>query len=233
MRKGCRVSTVIPALNEERSIEKVLSALPGWIDEIVVADNGSSDRTGAVAAWHGARVVHEARRGYGAACLAGLKAISVCDIVLFLDADFSDRPQEAPRLVDPIADGAADLVIGSRIRGDLTPGALTPQARFGNWLACRLLALAWGQSFTDLGPFRAISCNALKRLDMQDQDFGWTVEMQARALALGLTVQEVPVSYRPRIGKSKISGTLKGVIMAGTKILYTIAREALRPRANR
>lgn len=233
MRKGCTVGAVIPALNEERAIGKVLKALPDWVDEVVVADNGSSDRTPQVARANGARVVHEPRHGYGSACLAGLSALGRHDVILFLDGDFSDHPEEAGRLVDPIARDETDLVIGSRVLGKCEPGALTPQARFGNWLACRLMALAWGVKFTDLGPFRAIRRTALERLRMQDPDYGWTIEMQARALGLGLRVCEVPVPYRRRIGRSKVSGTLRGVLCAGTKILYTLGRELLRPRPTR
>lgn len=233
MRKGCSVGTVIPALNEERAIGKVLAALPDWVDEVVVADNGSTDRTPEVAGEGGARVVREPRPGYGSACLAGLAALGPHEVVLFLDGDFSDYPEEAGRLVDPVAEGRVDLVIGSRVRGKREPGALPAQARFGNWLACRLMALTWGVSFTDLGPFRAIRRSALEGLQMQDRDFGWTIEMQARALAHGLRVAEVPVPYRRGIGPSKISGTLRGVLAAGTKILYTLAREVLRPRPTR
>jgi glycosyltransferase involved in cell wall biosynthesis len=233
MKNGSTVGAVIPTLNEERAIGKVLAALPGWVDQVVVADNGSTDSTAEVARAHGARVTHEPRRGYGAACLRGLETLDAHDIILFLDGDFSDCPQEADRLVDPIASGQADLVVGSRTLGPKEPGALSPQARFGNWLACQLMGLVWSPRFTDLGPFRAIRRTALARLHMQDRDFGWTVEMQARALALGIRVREVPVSYRRRIGHSKISGTLLGIVFAGTRILYTIGREMLRPRPAR
>jgi rSAM/selenodomain-associated transferase 2/rSAM/selenodomain-associated transferase 1 len=222
MRNGYRISTIIPALNEERSLGKVLTAIPPWIDDVIVADNGSTDRTQEVALSHGARVVHEPRRGYGSACLAAMAELDCPDIVLFMDGDFSDHPDEADLLVDPIIAGNADMVLGSRVLGDHEPGALTPQAIFGNWLACKLIDLFWGVTFTDLGPFRAIRYNALQRLHMRDPDYGWTVEMQIKAARLGLSVLEVPVSYRPRVGKSKVSGTVKGVIGAGTKILGTI-----------
>lgn len=227
MRQGAHISVVIPALNEERSIGKVLDAIPEWVDEVVVADNGSTDQTASVARDHGARVVTEPRRGYGQACLTGIAAVSAPDIVVFLDADFSDHPEEMDRLVDPILRDEADMIIGSRIRGAHERGALTPQARFGNWLSCALIRAFWAVQFSDLGPFRAIRFSTLRRLDMRDTNFGWTVEMQVKAAAGGVRSAEVPVSYRRRIGTSKISGTLRGVILAGSKILYTIMRAAL------
>jgi uncharacterized protein len=222
MRNGSRVGAVIPALNEEQSIGKVLSAIPEWVDEVVVADNGSSDRTAEIAEEYGAHVVHEPRRGYGAACLAGIGRLKDSDIILFLDGDYSDHPEESAALVDPIAADKADMVIGSRVLGNREVGALTPQARFGNWLACLLMRIFWKAHFTDLGPFRAIGFDAFTGLHMRDLDYGWTVEMQIKAARAGLRMLEVPVSYRKRIGKSKVSGTLRGVIGAGTKILYTI-----------
>ncbi len=227
MRKGSVISAVIPARNEEAAVGSVLQALPDWVDDVVVVDNGSTDRTAQRASTNGARVVLEPRLGYGAACLAGLNALTSSDIVLFLDADYSDFPEEADRLVDPVAEDRQDMVIGSRVRGGPEAGALTPQARFGNRLACRLMTLVWKKRFTDLGPFRAIDRSALAALQMTDKGYGWTVEMQARAVACGLRVDEVPVSYRPRIGRSKISGTITGACSAGVKILYVIAREAL------
>ena len=228
MRREARIAVIIPALNEEGAIGRVLEALPAWVDQHIVVDNGSTDATADVARTHGAHVVHEPRRGYGAACLAGIAALDAPDIVVFLDGDFSDCPSEMDTLVDPILDGAADMVIGSRATGKAERGALTPHARFGNWLATRLLRLFWGVAYTDLGPFRAIRHSTLHALAMQDRDFGWTVEMQVKAARRGFRGCEVPVSYRRRIGQSKISGTLKGVIAAGTKILYTIGREAVR-----
>ncbi len=227
MRDNAKVAVVIPALNEETAIGYVLAAIPDWVDDIVVADNGSADRTPEVARENGARVVHEPERGYGAACLAGIAALDAPDIVVFLDGDFSDHPEEMPALVDPILAGDADMVIGSRSLGEREPGALTPQARFGNWLSCRLIRLFWGASFTDLGPFRAIRHTTLRDLGMVDRNFGWTVEMQVKAAARGIPCREVPVRYRYRIGASKISGTVKGVILAGGKILYTIFRAAI------
>lgn len=230
MRNGAHIAVVIPALNEEGSIGHVLDAIPDWVDDIVVADNGSSDGTPNEAKSHGARVVHEARRGYGSACLAGIAALKDPEVVVFLDGDFSDHPDEMPSLVDPILAGEAEMVIGSRIRGEHERGALTPQARFGNWLACALMRLFWGQRYTDLGPFRAIRFSALKRLRMADPDYGWTVEMQIKAARQRVKAIEVPVSYRKRVGVSKISGTIRGVVGAGYKILSTIFLAALQPR---
>ncbi|HEX7078747.1 MAG TPA: glycosyltransferase family 2 protein [Candidatus Eisenbacteria bacterium] len=225
------VDAVIPALDEAASIGQVLDALPGgWIRRVVVADNGSRDGTPDVARAHGALVVHEPRRGYGSACLRAIAALSddPPDAVLFLDADLSDDPGEAPALLGPIAEGRADLVIGSRTLGERERGALTPQARFGNWLATRLLRRFHGVSWTDLGPFRAIRYPALVALGMRDPDFGWTVEMQVKAARARLRGVEVPVRYRRRIGRSKISGTLVGTVRAGSKILGVIAADVLR-----
>jgi glycosyltransferase involved in cell wall biosynthesis len=227
MRAETRVAVIIPALNEEKAIGKVVAGVPPWIDDVIVVDNGSRDETMAVAKASGARVLLEPHRGYGSACLTGIRALTQTDIVVFLDGDFSDYPHEMDRLVDPIIADRADMVIGSRVKGTREPGALTPQARFGNWLACLLMHLFWKVEFTDLGPFRAIAYPALMGLEMGDPDYGWTVEMQIKAAKQGLRSIEVPVSYRRRIGASKVSGTLKGVILAGTKILYTIFRSAL------
>jgi glycosyltransferase involved in cell wall biosynthesis len=227
------VAVVIPALNEAASIGRVIRAIPeGWVDQVVVVDNGSRDDTPLVAREAGATVVAEPRRGYGQACLTGIAALSSAppDILVFLDGDFSDHPEELPRLVAPIRSGQADLVVGSRVLGRSEPGALLPQARFGNWLATRLIRLIWRVPYTDLGPFRAISFEKLERLGMEDVNFGWTVEMQVKAASAGLRSIEVPVSYRRRIGRSKISGTLSGTFKAGSKILWTIFREAVRKR---
>jgi hypothetical protein len=228
MRQGTRVSVVIPALDEESAIRAVIEAIPDWVDEVIVADNGSTDRTAEVAHGAGARVVHEPERGYGAACLAGIAAAHAPDVVVFLDGDFSDHPEEMARLVDPIAAGEADMVIGSRVLGRAEPGALTLPQRFGNRLACRLMQLFWRTRATDLGPFRAIRADALETLGMRDRNYGWTVEMQVKAAAAGLRPREVPVSYRRRIGTSKVSGTVRGVVGAGTKILGTIFVAAAR-----
>lgn len=233
-RRPPRVSLVIPALNEERSLPLVLDALPREaLHEIVVVDNGSTDRTPDVARERGARVVPEPRRGYGSACLAGIAAADAPDVIVFVDADFSDHPDELPLVLGPILDGTADLVIGSRVTGRRERGALLPQARFGNWLATRLVRAFWGVAFTDLGPFRAVRADALRRIGMRDRDFGWTVEMQVKAARLGLRCVEVPVSYRSRIGKSKITGTVRGTVRAGIKILGTIFREAWADRRGR
>ncbi len=220
-----RVVVLIPALNEEKSIGKVLQALPRNSQIIpIVADNGSSDDTARVARENGARVVFEPRRGYGWACLAAMQEAEKChpDIAVFLDADFSDYPQEIDKLIEPILANRADLVIGSRVLGKSDPGALLPQARFGNWLASFLISLFWRFKYTDLGPFRAIRWEALKALQMEDKTYGWTVEMQIKALIMGLRVTEIPVSYRKRIGKSKVTGTFSGTVKAGAKILWTI-----------
>lgn len=223
-----KIAVVIPAYNEEEAIGRVLQAIPaGHVQQVVVADNGSTDTTAQKARDAGATVVYEGRRGYGQACLSGLAAVEDADIIVFLDGDYSDYPEELPALVGPIAAGEADLVIGSRVLGQSEAGALMPQQRFGNWLATRLIRLFFGVGYTDLGPFRAIEAGALKRLKMADRDYGWTVEMQVKAARLGLRTQEVPVRYRRRIGVSKVSGTLVGSLRAGYKILLTIFRYAV------
>ena len=229
-----RTDVLIPALDEEESLPKVLGDLQSVAREarirrVVVVDNGSSDGTERVARQNGAEVIHEPRRGYGSACLTGIAHLSADppDIVAFLDADYSDHPEELPKIVGPIFSGEADLVVGSRVAGEAEPGALLPQARFGNWLACTLIERIHGYRYTDLGPFRAIRWDALGRLRMRDDGFGWTVEMQLKALEAGLAVREVPVRYRPRIGRSKITGTVRGTLLAGTKILWTIGRHAV------
>jgi len=229
---GLRVGVVIPALNEAAALPRVLAAIPAWVTSVVVADNGSTDGTGDVARAHGATVVVEPVKGYGRACLAALAALPDVDAVVFLDGDASDVPTEMGELIRPIALGAADLVIGSRTLGTREPGSLTLQQRFGNWLACLLIRLIWGQRYSDLGPFRAIRKSTLDRLGMRDQNFGWTVEMQVRAAKLVVPAREIPVSYRRRIGLSKVSGTVYGVIGAGTKILFVIGREALMQNIN-
>ncbi len=231
MRSGKRVACVIPALNEERAIGRVISDIPQWVDQIVVADNGSTDATAGVARAHGAEVVEQPERGYGAACLAGLAHVRSSDVIVFLDGDYSDRPAEMTRLVDPIIQDRADMVIGSRVLGQRERGALTLPQVFGNWLATRLIRLFWGVRYTDLGPFRSIRTSSLNALQMEDRNFGWTVEMQIKAAMKDLRACEVPVSYARRIGVSKISGTIRGSVMAGFVILSTIGRAALRPPA--
>ncbi|MEM7710559.1 MAG: glycosyltransferase family 2 protein [Pseudomonadota bacterium] len=223
------VRVVIPAYNEADALPKVLSGIPDWVDAVIVADNGSTDGTGDVARAHGATVVRVEEMGYGRACLAGVKAAGDCDILVFMDGDASDDPHDMASLVAPIRDGLADLVIGSRARGERERGSLTIQQQFGNALACQLIKMIWGHGFTDLGPFRAIRRSAYEQLDMQAPTFGWTVEMQVRALKHGLICAEVPAAYRKRLGTSKISGTVRGVVLAGYYILGTIGWEALRP----
>jgi glycosyltransferase involved in cell wall biosynthesis len=222
------VDVVIPALDEAESIGMVLASLPRpAIRRAVVCDNGSRDRTAEIARDHGAVVVCESRRGYGAACQRALRALEddPPEIVLFMDADRSDDPADLGSILAPILAGRADLVIGSRVLGTRERGALTPQARVGNWIATRLIAWLYGVRYTDLGPFRAIRYASLASLRMGDPDFGWTVEMQVKAARRGLRSEEVPVRYRRRIGRSKISGTLSGATAAGVKILGTIARD--------
>lgn len=230
MFEGLRVGLVIPALNEAASVGAAVRGAPDWVDVVVVADNGSSDGTGHVGQAAGARVVREPRRGYGRACLAGVAALAPlsCDVLVFMDADGADDPADMARLLAPIAEGA-DFVVGARLQ-TAAPGALTLPQRFGNALACALMRWRWGGPFTDLGPFRAIRRDAYARLAMRAPTYGWTVEMQVRALRLGLRCREVPVGYRPRIGRSKISGTVRGVVLAGVFILGTIAREWPRGR---
>ena len=228
------IAVILPALNEEETIVGVLRALPDHPLTRLVVDNGSSDRTPELAASTGATVIHEARRGYGHACLCGLAflAPNPPDIVVFLDADGSDDPSELGLLLAPILAGEADLVIGSRTRGEHEAGALLPQARFGNWLATTLIRWRTGVRFTDLGPFRAVRWPALERLAMEDTTYGWTVEMQLKAARVGLRCAEVPVRYRTRAGgRSKITGTIRGTLLASIKILGCLARYASwRPR---
>lgn len=196
------------------------------VRHIIVANNNSSDRTKQVAETAGATVVDQPTPGYGNACLKGMDYISRLtekpDIVVYLDGDYSDHPEELPNIVDPILHDNMDLVIGSRALGELQKGAMMPQQIFGNWLATSLIKLLYGYTFTDLGPFRAVRYDRLMDIDMQDKTFGWTVEMQVKAAKMKLRCKEVPVTYRKRIGVSKVSGTLKGTILAGHKILWTI-----------
>jgi glycosyltransferase involved in cell wall biosynthesis len=225
-----RVAILIPVFNERDSLPLVVGAIPmDRVDEIVVVDNGSTDGTETIARGLPVRLVHEARRGYGSACLAGAAALAgrPPDILVFLDGDFSDHPDELVRLLESIARGA-DLVIGSRMLGIREPGALLPQARVGNALACFLIRVLYGHRYTDLGPFRAIRWEAYQRLGMEDTNFGWTCEMQVKAVRTGLRIDEVPVSYRRRVGVSKITGTVSGTLRAGYKILWTIARYGFR-----
>ena len=218
-----KVSVIIPAFNEESSIGRVLDALPQHnLHEIIVVNNASTDRTAEVAREHGARVVDEMRRGYGQACLTGIAHLDDPDIVVFLDGDFSDYPEEIVGLLAPIESGSADFVLGSRMILAGSRRALLPQARYGNRLAAFLIRFLFQHRYTDLGPFRAIRYDSLKKLEMQDTNFGWTVEMQIKAVRHKLRIMEIPVKYRDRIGVSKITGTVSGTFRAGTKIIYTI-----------
>ena len=220
-----RISVIIPAYNEESSIGLVLDALPQKkIHEIIVVDNNSNDNTAFVAKEHGARVVKESRKGYGSACLKGMDELDSPDIVVFLDGDFSDYPEEIVSLLEPIEKGEIDFVLGSRMIISESRMALLPQARFGNQLAVFLIKLFFNHSYTDLGPFRAIRYNSLIEIGMQDTNFGWTVEMQIKAVKNKLRIIEIPVNYRKRVGVSKITGTISGTFQAGTKIIYTILK---------
>lgn len=221
------IDIIIPAHNEGKSVGKVLADIP-WtlVREVVVTDNASTDETAKAARDGGATVIHEEKRGYGRACLKAMQYIAEKkvkpDIIVFMDADYSDHPEELKQLIEPIEKGEADLVIGSRALGRREKGSLTPQQVFGNWLAARLLRWLYKTHFTDLGPFRAIRYSTLTALRMQDKTYGWTVEMQAKAARMGFRYKEVPVQYRKRIGTSKVSGTVKGTLGAGYKILWTI-----------
>ena len=223
-----RISIIIPAYNEESSIGLVLDALPQEkLHEIIVVDNGSTDATARVAEEHGARVVKEPRKGYGSACLKGIDELDAPDIVVFIDGDFSDFPEEIVLLISPIETGEKDFVLGSRMILPKSQLALLPQARYGNRLAVFLIKLFFKHEFTDLGPFRAIRYSSLMSIGMKDIDFGWTVEMQIKAVRNGLRIREVPVNYRKRVGISKITGTVLGTFRAGTKIIYTIFKYLL------
>jgi len=222
-----RVALILPALDEAESLAEVLPALAGaGLAQIIVVDNGSRDRTAEVARAHGAQVVAEPRRGYGQACLAGIAALAPeISVVAFMDADGSHDPSELAALIQPIARGEADFVIGTRVARLRDAGAMTRQQLFGNWLATRLMRLLFGVRYSDLGPFRAIRREALERIAMRDTNFGWTVEMQIKAHRAGLRVAEVPVHCRRRrLGRSKISGTLRGTLLAGIKIIWTLVR---------
>ena len=223
-----RISVIIPAYNEEKSIGLVLDALPQeLLHEIIVVDNNSTDNTARSAIEKGARVVEEKRRGYGSACLKGISELDNPHIVVFLDGDFSDYPEEIVKLVAPIESGEMDFVLGSRMILPESRLALLPQSRYGNQLAVFLMRLFFRHQYTDLGPFRAIRYGALQSIAMQDTNFGWTVEMQIKAVKKGLRILEIPVKYRERVGVSKITGTFSGTIKAGTKIIYTIFKYLL------
>ena len=224
---GSTAALIIPALNEEAVIGATLQAIPpGLFHTVIVADNGSTDRTAEIAHAHGAMVVREPERGYGAACLRALAELpSPVDTVVFMQADLSEDPAEARSLLAPISDGRADMVLGSRTMGTAEKGALLPHQVFGNWLSTSLIRLFYGHRYTDLGPFRAIRRDALEKLQMRERNYGWTIEMQVRALEHGLRVLEVPVTYRVRAaGENKVSGNLRASIAAGTKIISTVFR---------
>ncbi len=218
-----KVSVIIPVLNEEGAIAKVIDDIPKTlVHEIIVVDNGCTDQTVKIAREHGAKIVKEPQKGYGSACLMGIKTVESSDIIVFLDGDYSDDPTQMNKLIEPINEGFADFVIGKRVPCE--KGALLPQAAFGNRLATYLMNILFGTQYSDLGPFRAIRYEKLFALNMQDKNYGWTIEMQIKAAKMGLTILEVPVSYRKRIGTSKISGTFIGSIRAGVKILTSLFR---------
>lgn len=221
------IAVIIPAFNEESSISKVISALPHeFIMKVVVGNNASTDNTKQVAEMAGAKVVDEARKGYGWACLKAMEHISTWavkpDIIVFIDGDFSDYPEELPNVVNPILKSDIDLVIGSRALGKKVKGSMTVPQVFGNWLATRLMWFFYGVRYTDLGPFRAIKYQKLLDLNMSDKTYGWTIEMQLKAANQRMTYTEVPVNYKKRIGVSKVSGTIKGAVMAGFKIIGAV-----------
>ncbi len=221
-----QIKVIIPAFNEQESVSHVINDLPKIVDEIIVVDNNSNDNTAEVARLAGATVLSENRKGYGYACLKGIDYLKnlkeTPDIVVFLDGDYSDFPEELISLVTPIRDGKFDFVLGARVAEKRESGSMTPQQVFGNWLACFLMKILYGSSFTDLGPFRAIRWNTLIDLNMTDKTYGWTIEMQLKILRKKISYQEVEVNYRQRIGVSKVSGTLKGTIFAGIKIIWWI-----------
>ncbi len=222
------VDVIIPAFNEEKSIPRVIADIPSaYVREVIVVSNGSTDATEENAREAGATVLKEPKKGYGYACLRGIshlvnKGQTSPDIVVFMDGDYSDYPEELVDLIRPITDEGYDMVIGSRVLGVREAGSLTIPQIFGNWLATRLIRWIYGEKFTDLGPFRAIKFNKLISLNMEDKTYGWTVEMQVKAAKMGFASKELPVRYRQRIGVSKVSGTVKGTVLAGYKILWTI-----------
>ena len=226
-----KIKAIIPAFNESLSIGKVVEDIPkDLVNEVIVVNNNSTDATADIAAKAGATVLKEERKGYGYACLKGMEYVAHLpkdekpEIILFVDGDYSDYPEEAREIVQPIIDGSLDMVIGSRALGNTEKGAMLPQQIFGNWLATTLIKLFYKVEFSDLGPFRAIQYQKLLDIGMEDQTYGWTVEMQVKAAKLGLRCGEVPVRYRKRIGKSKVTGTVKGTILASYKIIFTIFR---------
>ena len=224
------IDVVIPAYNEEGTIGRVVGDIDRkLVRHVVVCNNASTDATARVAEEAGAIVVHETRRGYGAACLKAMAYLEALeakgDIVAFMDGDYSDHPEQLKELIEPIIQRGVGMVIGSRARGEREAGSMTPQQRFGNWLATRMIKVMYGVTYTDLGPFRALTREALQKMNMQDQTYGWTVEMQVKAVKLHIPFEEIPVDYRKRgAGKSKVAGTFKGTIFAGYKIIRTILK---------
>lgn len=217
----CIIKVIIPAINEEKSIAKVLKEIPEIVSEVILVDNNSSDNTAEIAKQNGAKVIKELKKGYGYACLKGINELinNPPDILVFLDGDYSDYPNELNDIVKPIIDNKVDFVIGSRIKKWREKHSMTPQQIFGNWLSCKLMQFLYDSKFTDLGPFRAIRWNTLMNLNMHDKTYGWTIEMQLKILKKKLSYTEVPVHYKKRIGVSKVSGTFKGTIFAGLKII--------------
>ena len=219
-----KISVIIPALNEEKSISKVISSIPKYVNEIIVVDNGSADKTSEIAKSKGALVLFESKKGYGYACIKAIEFLksNPPNIIVFLDGDYSDYPEEMDLLINPIIKNKYEFVMGARIKKLREPGSMTLQQVFGNFLACFLIRILYRVNFKDLGPFRAIKWDSLKKLKMEDKTFGWTIEMQLKAIKNKIKYFEVPVKYRNRIGKSKISGTFSGTIKAGYKILLWI-----------
>ena len=226
------IKVIIPAFNEEKAIAQVINEIPKYVNETIVISNNSTDKTADIAANAGATVLLENQKGYGYACLKGLQYVSQQilkpDIVVFLDGDYSDYPEELTQIVKPIIDGNVDFVIGARVASLRQDGSMTPQQVFGNWLATLLMKVLFKARFTDLGPFRAIKYDQLLQLNMQDKTYGWTVEMQLKVLKQKIKYVEIPVRYKNRIGQSKVSGTVKGTIMAGIKIIGWIVKYAFK-----
>ena len=225
-----RIGVIIPAYNEAAAIAKVIAELPAQVNEVVVVDNNSTDSTASIAKAAGATVLSEKRKGYGYACLKGLdyfRKNTPPEIVVFLDGDYSDYPEELTHLIAPISSNTVDFVVGARVKEKREQGALTPQQIFGNWLACFLMKILFNARFTDLGPFRAIRWDTLEKLQMSDKTYGWTIEMQLKILRHKIPYKEIAVSYKKRIGVSKVSGTVKGTIFAGAKIIGWIFKHYL------
>ncbi len=226
------IVVIIPAFNEGKSIGKVIAGIPGVVSEVIVVNNNSTDDTATVARAAGATVLYEENKGYGYACLRGINYLSLRSktpsIVVFMDGDYSDYPEDLPKVIRPILEGDVDFVVGARTGALREKGSMTPQQRFGNGLATFLMRMIYGSKFTDLGPFRALRYETLMALEMQDKTYGWTVEMQLKVLKKRIAYTEVPVRYKKRIGTSKVSGTVKGTIFAGIKILGWIFKYSIR-----